>query len=215
MPRRKSVPNSSATATPSKLSTPTSSRQSTRLKSSPLAATIASSKGPSAKTSNGTTKSTPKKSQYFSAGEEDSPSEASSIEDEVSGYEDEDASASAMSSAPASTDEASSPEPSSGDERPKKRKRGAVKEKANKKVAVKVNGEGVVVGNKGQELWRPGVKSKLAPGEAVFVPLPKARGDCGVKYEDAMVHPNTMLFLGDLKKNNDREWLKGRSQSPS
>lgn len=66
-----------------------------------------------------------------------------------------------------------------------------------------------MVGKKGQELWRPGVKSKLAPGEAVFVALPKARGDDGVRYVDGRVHPNTMLFLGELKENNDREWLKG------
>jgi len=74
-----------------------------------------------------------------------------------------------------------------------------------------MNGEGVVVGKKGQELWRPGVKSKLAPGEAVFVALPKARGDGGVGYVDGRVHPNTMVFLGELKENNDREWLKGES----
>ncbi len=74
---------------------------------------------------------------------------------------------------------------------------------------MKMNGEGAVVGKKGQELWRPGVKSKLAPGEAVFVALPKARGDGGVGYVDGRVHPNTMMFLGELKENNDREWLKG------
>ena len=65
-----------------------------------------------------------------------------------------------------------------------------------------------MVGSKGQELWRPGVKSKLAPGEAVFVPLPKAREEGKVKYKDDWIHGNTMLFLGELKRNNDREWLK-------
>ena len=77
-----------------------------------------------------------------------------------------------------------------------------------KKIEVKTNGDGAVVGSKGQELWRPGVKSKLAPGEAVFVPLPKAREEGKIKYRDDWVHGNTMLFLAELKKNNDREWLK-------
>ena len=77
-----------------------------------------------------------------------------------------------------------------------------------KKIEVKTNGDGAVVGSKGQELWRPGVKSKLAPGEAVFVPLPKAREEGKIKYRDDWIHGNTMLFLGELKKNNDREWLK-------
>ena len=220
MPRRASHLNSSLANTPKKLSTPTSlnrtpsSRQSTRLKSSPLAATATSAKPKAAETTNGsTTRTTPKKSQYFSVPSE-SPSEASSFENEESGYEDEDASASAISSPPASSDEASSPEPSSEDERPaKKRKRGVGQEKANKKVLVKTNGEGAVVGEKGQELWRPGVKSKLAPGEAVFVALPKARGDGGLRYEDGRVHPNTMVFLKELKENNDREWLKGGCNS--
>lgn len=63
---------------------------------------------------------------------------------------------------------------------------------------------------KGQELWRPGVKSGLAPGEEVFIKLPKAREAGGTPYRDHTVHPNTMAFLGDLRENNEREWLKGR-----
>ena len=65
---------------------------------------------------------------------------------------------------------------------------------------------------KGQELWRPGVKADLAPGEQVFIKLPKAKGDGGVKYVDDRIHPNTMTFLKELKGNNDREWLKGESR---
>ena len=64
---------------------------------------------------------------------------------------------------------------------------------------------------KGQELWRPGVKTGLGPGKQVFIALPKARGEGGVRYQDGRIHPNTMLFLGELKANNDREWLKGKS----
>lgn len=130
--------------------------------------------------------------------------------DEVSGYEDEDATASAVSSPPNSeSDSASEAEPSSDDEAPRKKRRvGGKKDADIKKIEVKTNGEGAVIGSKGQELWRPGVKSKLAPGEAVFVPLPKAREEGKIKYRDDWIHGNTMLFLGELKRNNDREWLK-------
>ncbi|KAI0434209.1 hypothetical protein F5Y09DRAFT_337891 [Xylaria sp. FL1042] len=41
-----------------------------------------------------------------------------------------------------------------------------------------------------------------------FIPLPKLRDTNGVEYEDSKVHPNTLLFLGDLKANNKRSWLK-------
>jgi hypothetical protein len=219
MPRRATQLASSTTTTPktpSALVRTPSSRQSSRLKSSPIPTTAITPKASSTKPTNGSApNTTPKKSQYFSAGSASSeasspPSAGSSFDNEESGYEDEDPSASAISSPPAASSE-SSPDPSSEDERPKKRKRGARKETANKKVAVKMNGEGAVVGKKGQELWRPGVKSKLAPGEAVFVALPKARGNGGVGYVDGRVHPNTMVFLGELKENNDREWLKGES----
>ena len=126
------------------------------------------------------------------------------IANEESGYEDDDASL--VSSPPESEveeDDVEDESSESDDEtvaRQRKRASG---------VAVK----GVKAGKqiKGQELWRPGVKADLAPGEQVFIKLPKARGDGGVKYIDDRIHPNTMTFLKDLKKNNDREWLKGES----
>lgn len=213
MPRRKTIPStSSVTASPSVKSSPLKRpradsnghpnstppfRQSSRLKSSPLAALTA------------TQKTTPKKSQFFH--QDSLTSEpASETEDEASGYEDEDATASARSSTTHSdSDSGSEAEPSSDDEAPRKKRRvGGKKGAAVKKVEVKVDEDGAVVGSKGQELWRPGVKSKLAPGEAVFVPLPKAREEGKIKYRDDWIHGNTMLFLGELKKNNDREWLK-------
>ena len=213
MPRRTNTFTSSPASAAASVNTPPM-RQSARLKSSPLSMTTAKIKTSYAKkihaANDSNLKTTPKKSQYFSNTDESSSEVESDFEREESGYEDEDASASAISSPPENASESESPEPSSDDSAPKKkRKRGPSASKANRKVAVKTNGDGVVVGSKGQELWRPGVKSKLAPGEAVFVPLPKARGDGGIKYEEGKVHPNTMLFLGDLRANNDREWLKG------
>ncbi|KAI1336985.1 hypothetical protein F5Y15DRAFT_166175 [Xylariaceae sp. FL0016] len=41
-----------------------------------------------------------------------------------------------------------------------------------------------------------------------FIPLPKLRDTGGVDYEDWKLHKNTLLFLGDLRKNNQRSWLK-------
>lgn len=43
-----------------------------------------------------------------------------------------------------------------------------------------------------------------------FIPLPKLRDTNGVDYEETKVHLNTLLFLGDLKANNKRSWLKSK-----
>ncbi|ODH49286.1 hypothetical protein GX48_04626 [Paracoccidioides brasiliensis] len=61
---------------------------------------------------------------------------------------------------------------------------------------------------KGNELWREGVKAGLGPGKEVFIKLPKARDAGDTPYEDGTIHPNTLLFLKDLKENNEREWFK-------
>lgn len=41
-----------------------------------------------------------------------------------------------------------------------------------------------------------------------ITPLNKMRGAGGIDYEDDRLHPNTLLFLKDLKANNKRSWLK-------
>lgn len=174
-------------------------------------------------------KTTPKKSPFFAHGsdaEEGSETESESeIENEGSGYEDEDASL-VESEEEEEEEEESEPEDEDEDDsgdggKKKKRKRtgkaGAGKNTKNKKqktTSSAVDAQGNVKvsgakGEKGKELWREGVKSHLAPGEEIFVRLPKARGDGGVKYRENEVHPNTLLFLGDLAENNERGWLKG------
>ncbi|KAK7716503.1 hypothetical protein SLS64_003657 [Diaporthe eres] len=45
-----------------------------------------------------------------------------------------------------------------------------------------------------------------------ITPLNKMRGTGGVDYEDDRLHPNTLLFLKDLKANNKRSWLKCKTQ---
>lgn len=188
MPQRRShFPNASSSSTPLKRASEsaTPSRQSKRIKSSPVTSS----------------KTTPKKSPYFEHPDSSDPESESEIEKEASGYEDEDESASLMSSPPESEVEEEEDHDASDDGAPKKGKRGR---------PAKSNGNGVVasVGKKGQELWRPGAKIDAAPGEAVFIKLPKAREAGRVPYTDSTIHSNTMLFLTDLRANNDREWLK-------
>ena len=55
---------------------------------------------------------------------------------------------------------------------------------------------------------RSGVKAGLGPGSEVIIKKPKARGAGKTPYSDDTIHPNTFLFLKDLKQNNDRQWLK-------
>ncbi|KAF4334173.1 hypothetical protein FBEOM_11997 [Fusarium beomiforme] len=47
-----------------------------------------------------------------------------------------------------------------------------------------------------------------APPKVTIIPLEKLRDTDGVEYEDFKLHKNTMLFLRDLKANNQRPWLK-------
>ncbi|KAM3415278.1 hypothetical protein BST61_g8808 [Cercospora zeina] len=56
--------------------------------------------------------------------------------------------------------------------------------------------------------WKPGVKTGLGPGTQVIIKKPKARPAGKVPYTDETIHPNTFLFLSELKENNKREWLK-------
>jgi hypothetical protein len=135
---------------------------------------------------------------------------SAAAEKEESCYEDEAASASLATSASASATEES--DYSSSDAVPNKRRTG--RGKSDKKSTAGTSPPTTTKStasteDKGKELWRTGVKTGLGPGKAVFIEKPKPRGDGGVKYVPGRIHPNTMAFLGDLKRNNEREWLKG------
>ena len=167
----------------------TPTRQSKRLKSSPITSASRIVK----KTHN----------SYAFGDESGSADVESAIEKEGSGYEDEDESASNMSSPPQSEDDSEEENDyTSAEETSRKRKSGRAGQK-------RANGAKSSNPVKGQELWRPGVKTGLAPGEALFIKLPKARETGKTPYKDDTVHPNTLLFLEELKENNDREWLRG------
>jgi hypothetical protein len=143
-------------------------------------------------------KVTPKKSKYFEVSEEEE--EPSSDEASESGYEDENADASAT--------ETSEPPTETEDDYDSEEEEEAKPKKKSSRKSTGAAGVVSAVIEGGKALWREGVKAGLGPGKAVFIEKPKPRGDGGVKYVPDRIHPNTMAFLADLKKNNDREWLK-------
>lgn len=96
-------------------------------------------------------------------------------------------------------------EPSSDDEQPRRKRRAPATANKNEQPTLKSAG-------KGNELWRQGVKTGLAPGTQIVIKKPEPRTAGSTQYADDTIHPNTMLFLGDLKANNDREWLKSELQ---
>ncbi|KAF2083205.1 hypothetical protein K490DRAFT_52251 [Saccharata proteae CBS 121410] len=140
---------------------------------------------------------TPTKSGYFrhdteSEGEDLSESEHPG--EEASGYEDEDAAAADSSSN--SDDEDEQDYDSEEDAKPAKRG-------GQKKAPTGTKG-----GKVGKELWRAGAETGLDPGTQIIIKKPKPRAAGKTPYTDDTIHPNTFLFLQDLAKNNDREWLK-------
>ena len=144
-------------------------------------------------------KATPTKSQYFESEDEASADEVIRNDEDnelSSAPEDE---ASDFGSGSASEDEDEDDEESYDDveKAPKRGKKSASRPSASRTEFVK-----------GSEVWREGVKTGLGPGKEVIIKKPKARAAGKTPYADDTLHPNTLLFLADLKKNNDREWLK-------
>lgn len=144
-------------------------------------------------------KETPKKSQYFQSDrgdgdgdDDDDEEEATSADEEGSDFDEDE-----EESPPSDSDEHDEFE--SDDDKPKRSNRSTPKKGATTSAAIRA---------KGQEVWRPGVKTGLGPGNQVVIKKPKARAAGKTPYEDETIHPNTLLFLADLKENNDRQWLK-------
>lgn len=199
MPRRKSAAAAAAAAA----TTPTSTKSHKRQLSAAATATPASRASKRLRSSADNTptngKITPKKSKYFEASDEENEPSSDEASDEASesGYEDADDATEASEPPTASEDEYDSEEDA--------------KKGRNKSGRKYTGGDSSVLGKVvegGKALWREGVKAGLGPGKQVFIEKPKPRGDGGIKYVPGRVHPNTMAFLADLKKNNDREWLK-------
>lgn len=208
MPRRKSAPSK---ATP--VSTRPPKRQLSESSPASTAATPGSRSSKRLKETAGGSKTTPTKSKYFEDPGSDEPETADEVEN--SGYEDEDASV--TEEKPSSSDdlESEGDDYDSEEEDVVKKRRGGARKKATTKGnARSASGTATASLDQGKELWRPGIKTGLGPGKAVFIEKPKPRGDGGIKYVPGKIHPNTMAFLKDLKNNNDREWLKSKSRAP-
>ena len=141
-------------------------------------------------------KATPTKSQYFNDDDANSelPKESEASSASESGLDDasdfEDAGAKASSSERENEDE----EDEESEDEPTPRKRAGTGASA--------------AGTKGKELWRPGVKAGLGTQTVIKKPQPRKAGKTA--YSDETIHPNTLLFLKDLKVNNDRVWLKSK-----
>lgn len=184
-------------------STPASSRGHKRQLSNgnPVASTLGSRASKRLKESADNTpkSSTPKKSKYFeeSEGDDDEEEADDSVDAEESGYDESD------DSLEASSDEASEDEYDSEDD-----KKASQTQRRQTSSAKTSGGIGATIVETGKQLWREGVKAGLGPGKAVFIEKPKPRGDGGIPYVPDRIHPNTMLFLADLKANNERQWLK-------
>ncbi|KAL1589892.1 hypothetical protein WHR41_01292 [Cladosporium halotolerans] len=154
-------------------------------------------------------KATPTKSQYFSDQEIGDEKHANGTGDVEDLDEDEDVPSapeedlSEFESAPESADD-------DGDENDDEvYESESDQPKARRKSSSKKSATGTTKSStKGSELWREGVKTGLGPGQQVIIKKPKARPAGKVPYTDDTIHPNTLLFLKDLKGNNNREWLK-------
>jgi hypothetical protein len=157
-----------------------------------------------------TQKATPTKSQYFSEDKgKGAQSDAQHDEDASTQDEDEDddppsapeEELSEFGSAPES-DDAEDDENDDDEEYESE----VEQPKSRRKSASTKSTTGSVKKQSGGELWREGVKAGSL-GE-VIIKKPKARPAGKVPYSDETIHPNTLLFLKDLKVNNNREWLK-------
>lgn len=98
-----------------------------------------------------------------------------------------------------SSSSASSEEDETSDEQPTRKRKAAPKSSTRKQATT---------AKPGSELWREGVTTGLPYGTQVIIKKPKARSIGKTPYSDGSIHPNTLLFLADLKANNDREWFK-------
>ncbi|RHZ53766.1 hypothetical protein CDV55_104146 [Aspergillus turcosus] len=214
MPRRSSraVPASAAASAPAP-----KRRASDRI--SAASKTDPKRQRPNSTTTKKAVRSTARKSKYFEEGNEEpdpQSSHASDVEeDSGSVYEDTNL------SSPSTEPDSEGPEALSTDEERTKRSTKKAKPNGGRKTPVKSGArrdkkheeedhptEEIAASLKDKELWREGVSTGLGPGKEVFIRKPKARDPGNVPYQDHTLHPNTLLFLQDLAKHNDRQWLK-------
>lgn len=178
-------------------------RKSERLSSSAKAAPVhkraaSTTATPSAEAKR-SKKATPTKSQYFeapddfAAGEDDQDESISENEDGSDFGEEPDE---------VQSSEAEEDDDYDSEDEPKSRKKSTSHAGATSAAAIRM---------KGSEVWRSGIKAGLGPGNQVVIKKPTARPAGKTPYSDETIHPNTLLFLKELKEHNDRQWLKSKS----
>jgi hypothetical protein len=147
-------------------------------------------------------KATPTKSPYFEGSDSDDidMNDGDNASDEVASQDDA-ASEFGATDEPSPSEESGDEYDSASDDAPARKKT---------TTATKPTTSTTNTKTQGNELWRPGVKAGLGPGTQVVIKKPKARSPGKIPYQDDTIHPNTMLFLEELKANNDRQWLKSK-----
>lgn len=149
-----------------------------------------------------TIKSTPTKSQYFKRTKRSKPSDDDEETSSSSGSVEEASEFGDESEGSPSSEGDDDEYDQESDDAPKSRTKAKPKKAATFSPAIRT---------KSNELWREGVKTGLGPGNEVIIKKPKARPAGKTPYQDETIHPNTLLFLKDLKANNERQWLKSKS----
>jgi hypothetical protein len=168
----------------------------------------ATSKRPKRNSSAATPKSTPVKSKYFEPEIDESNDGAeSSTGQEESAYENENSIAEVSSSEEGQGSDLSE-DVSEENVEPKAKGRGRSNQKATSS-SIKNRASSK------QELEKDGSTTGYGPGTQVIIKKPKARTAGSTPYSDETIHPNTFLFLNDLKSHNDRAWLKSMLSSLS
>lgn len=150
-----------------------------------------------------TAKKGPKKSQYFNPDQTDSDldeTDDSGTEDQSDVADDNNSEFEEVTDHETASDASSQSyeEDNYTTTQPKRKSKGPVKAKA------KQNHTGI---KGGSEVWRNG-DGLPPPGVEVITKKPQARAAGKTPYSKDTIHPNTFLFLQDLKINNNREWMK-------
>lgn len=149
-------------------------------------------------------KATPTKSKYFKQpghhSEDAEDAEDEQLESEELSSHQEEGSDFESESQEASSDDDEDEYDSEAESKPSSTKKAKTPATPKASAAIRTKGN--------DNLLRPGVKTGLGHGTEVVIKKPKARPAGKTPYRDDTIHPNTLLFLEELKANNERQWLK-------
>lgn len=163
--------------------------------------TVSASASTGADAKRSKTKAAPIKSHYFTAKDE----EDNEISDESQSQDGGDSEFDQLESEEGSLESDDADDYDQDSEKESKSRNGSTQAKRGQ--------SSTAVKTKGTNVWKTGVKAGLGPGNEVVIKKPKARPAGRIPYSDESIHPNTFLFLKELKENNNREWLKSKSYS--